>query len=99
MTDLASLEEKLTTVNYWIKVLCDIFLTFISIFILVLVCKVHKRSDLFLISIPILFFVYGLFCAPYDFSALAGLETKKWEVTMIPIANFCYFMAHWLFPS
>ena len=87
--------------GYWIALLCDITIILVSIFVLIRVYKVHKRTDWFLLSIPTLFFIDELCCITYDFDMAVGraYAIKQWEFNLIPIANFCYFMAHWLFPS
>ncbi len=60
------------TVALWNYLICSASLALVSAGVLLVVVKIHKRVDWFLVVIPTLMFLYGALSVPHNIAAVKG---------------------------
>ena len=93
------------TVALWNYLICNAFLALVSATVLLVVVKIYKRVDWFLVAIPTLMLMYGTLSVPKNIATIKGGYTAftfpqglKYSILQYT-ADWCFHMAHWFFST
>ena len=94
--------DNFETLSFEIMIIIDLVIIFCSLTVIIIVLVNRRRTETFIISIPILLFMYGTLCA-IDFVWLL-----EWDVPQVfadefstqfvgSISNYCLALVYWVF--